>query len=139
VRICVIDGQGGGIGAALIKRLKEVYGEEHEVIALGTNAVATAPMLPPRANRGASGENAIVRTVATADVILGCLSIVLANSMMGEVTPFMAAAISSAPARKILLPLTQEAVEIVGLMPEPLPHLVDKIVSQKLKEMIDHV
>ncbi|MGO9175366.1 MAG: DUF3842 family protein, partial [Desulfobaccales bacterium] len=92
MRICVIDGQGGGIGAALIKRLKEVYREEHEVIALGTNAVATAQMMKARANRGASGENAIVRTVATADVILGCLSIVLANAMMGEVTPKMAAA-----------------------------------------------
>jgi NAD(P)-dependent dehydrogenase (short-subunit alcohol dehydrogenase family) len=139
VRICVIDGQGGGIGATLIKRLKEVYGEDHEVIALGTNAVATAQMMKARANRGASGENAIVRTVATADVILGSLSIVLANSMMGELTPKMAVAIASAPARKFLLPLTQEAVEIVGLIPEPLPHLVDKIISKKLKEIIGNV
>jgi NAD(P)-dependent dehydrogenase (short-subunit alcohol dehydrogenase family) len=139
VRICVIDGQGGGIGAAIIKRLKEVYREELEVIALGTNAVATAQMVKARANRGASGENAIVQTVPGADVILGCLSIVLANSMMGEVTPKMAVAIASTPARKILLPLTQEAVEIVGLVPEPLPHLVDRIVSQKLKEIINHV
>ncbi len=70
MRICVIDGQGGGIGAALIKRLKEVYREEHEVIALGTNAVSTAQMMKARANRGASGENAIVRTVGTAEVIM---------------------------------------------------------------------
>ena len=91
----------------MIKRLKEVYREEHEVIALGTNAVATAQMMKARANRGASGENAIVRTVATADVILGCLSIVLANAMMGEVTPKIAEAIASAPAPKILLPLTR--------------------------------
>jgi hypothetical protein len=139
LRICVIDGQGGGIGAALIKRVKEVYGEEHEVIALGTNAVATAQMMKAGANRGASGENAIIRTVASADVVLGCLSIVLANSMMGELTPKMAEAIASAPAPKILLPLTQEAVQIVGLSPEPLPHLVEKIVSQKLREIIEHV
>ena len=139
MRICVIDGQGGGIGAAIIKRLKEVYREEHEVIALGTNAVATAQMMKARANRGASGENAIVRTVTGVDVILGCLSIVLANSMMGEVTPRMAEAIASAPAPKILLPLTQERVEIVGLSPEPLPHLVEKIVSQRLKEFLRHV
>lgn len=139
VRICVIDGHGGGIGAAIIKRLKEVYAEEHEVIALGTNAVATAQMMKARANRGASGENAIVRTVPTVDVILGCLSIVLANSMMGEVTPRMAEAIASARAPKILLPLTQERVEIVGLAPEPLPHLVEKIVSEKLKELLGHV
>jgi NAD(P)-dependent dehydrogenase (short-subunit alcohol dehydrogenase family) len=95
VRICVIDGQGGGIGAAIIKRLKEVYQEQHEVIALGTNAVATAQMMKARANRGASGENAIVRTVARVDVIMGPLSIVLANSMMGELTPRMAEAVSS--------------------------------------------
>jgi NAD(P)-dependent dehydrogenase (short-subunit alcohol dehydrogenase family) len=139
MRICVIDGQGGGIGAALIKRLKEVYQEEVEVIALGTNAVATAQMMKARANRGASGENAIVRTIASADVILGTLSIVLANSMMGEVTPRMAEAIASAPAPKILLPLTQEKVQIVGLTPEPLPHLVEKIVSEKLKELLRHV
>ena len=139
MRICVIDGQGGGIGAVLIKRLKEVYREEHEVIALGTNAVATAQMMKARANRGASGENAILRTVPQVDVILGCLSIVLANSMMGEVTPRMAAAIASASAPKILLPLTQERVEIVGLSPEPLPHLVDKIVSHRLKEILHHV
>ena len=139
MRICVIDGQGGGIGAAIIKRLKEVYREEHEVIALGTNAVATAQMMKARANRGASGENAIIRTVSQVDVILGCLSIVLANSMMGELTPKMAAAIASAAAPKILLPLTQEKVEIVGLSPEPLPHLVEKIVSQRLKEILSHV
>ena len=139
MRICVIDGQGGGIGAALIKRLKEVYGEDHEVIALGTNAVATAQMMKARANRGASGENAICRTVLQVDVILGCLSIVLANSMIGEVTPKMAEAIASAPAPKILLPLTQEKVEIVGLSPEPLPHLVEKIVSHRLKEILSHV
>jgi NAD(P)-dependent dehydrogenase (short-subunit alcohol dehydrogenase family) len=139
MRICVIDGQGGGIGAALIKRLKEVYREEHEVIALGTNAVATAQMMKARANRGASGENAIIRTVSRVDVILGSLSIVLANSMMGELTPRMAEAIASAAAPKILLPLTQEKVEIVGLAPEPLPHLVEKIVSHRLKEIISHV
>ena len=139
MRICVIDGQGGGIGAAIIKRLKEVYGEEHEVIALGTNAVATAQMMKARANRGASGENAIVRTVATAEVIMGTVSIVLANAMMGELTPKMAEAITSAPAPKLLLPLTQEQVHIVGLMPEPLPHLVEKMVSERLKELMHHV
>jgi len=139
VRICVVDGQGGGIGATLIKRLKEVYREEHEVIALGTNAVATAQMMKARANRGASGENAIVRTVLTADVILGSISVVLANAMMGEVTPRIAEAVASAPAPKILLPLTQSWVEVVGLSPEPLPHLVEKIVTERLKELLKNV
>jgi hypothetical protein len=139
MRIGVIDGQGGGIGAAIIKRLKEVYQEEHEVVAMGTNAVATAQMMKARANRGASGENAIVRTVPTCEVILGPLSIVLAHSMMGELTPRMAEAIAAAPALKILLPLNQERVEVVGLVPEPLPHLIEKIVTQKLKEILRHV
>jgi len=136
LRIAVIDGQGGGIGAALIRRLKEVYQEEHEVIALGTNAVATAQMMKARANRGASGENAIVRTVATVDVILGPLSIVLANAMLGEVTPKIAAAIGASPAYKILLPLTQEPLEIVGVSREPLPHLVDMAVLQRLPAVL---
>jgi NAD(P)-dependent dehydrogenase (short-subunit alcohol dehydrogenase family) len=139
VRICVIDGQGGGIGAALIRRLKEVYREEHEVIALGTNAVATAQMMKARANRGANGENAIIRTVFTADVILGSISIILANGMMGELTPRMAEAIASAPALKILLPLPRTGVDIVGFIPEPLPHLVEKAITGRLKEVLQHV
>jgi hypothetical protein len=104
-RICVVDGQGGGIGAVLIRRLKEVYLEEHEVIALGTNGIATAQMMKAHANRGASGEAAIIWNVSSADIIIGSLSIILANAMMGEVTPGIAAAIASAPAVKILLPL----------------------------------
>lgn len=139
LRICVVDGQGGGIGAALIKRLKEAYQEEHEVIALGTNVVATVQMMKVRANRGASGESAIIRTVPTVDVILGSISIVLANAMMGEVTPRIAEAIASAPALKILLPLTRSKVEIVGLIREPLPHQVEKAITERLKELLDHV
>lgn len=139
MRICVIDGQGGGIGAAIIKRLKEVYQEEHEIVALGTNAIATAQMLKARANRGATGENAIVRTVPAVDVIIGPIAIILANSMMGELTPRMAEAIASAPALKIIVPLTQERVEIAGLKYEPLPHLVEYIVTKRLKEIAEHV
>jgi NAD(P)-dependent dehydrogenase (short-subunit alcohol dehydrogenase family) len=139
MRICVVDGQGGGIGAALIKRFKEVYREEHEVIALGTNALATTQMMKARANRGASGENAIVHTVPTADVILGSISIVLANALMGEVTPRIAEAIASAPGLKILLPLTRAKVEIIGVTPEPLPHLVERVITERLKELLKNV
>ncbi len=139
MRICVIDGQGGGIGAAVIKRLKEVYHEEHEIIALGTNAIATAQMLKARANRGATGENAIVQTVATADIIIGPIAIILPHAMMGELTLRMAEAISMARGLKFLLPLTQERIEIVGLKPEPLPHLVEQIVTIRLKEILQDV
>ena len=139
MRICVVDGQGGGIGATIIKRFKDMYQEEHEIIALGTNAIATAQMLKARANKGATGENAIIQTVRTADVIIGPIAIILANSMMGELTPRMAEAIASAPALKLLLPLTQERIEIAGLKPEPLPHLVEQIVTIRLKEIFQDV
>ena len=138
-RFCVIDGQGGGIGAVIIKYLKEAYGETVELIGLGTNAVATAQMLKAGANRGASGENAIVQTVRTADLILGPIAITWANAMLGEVTAGMAAAITSSPAPKILLPLTQEAVTLAGVVPEPLPHMVQRIVNEIIKEVLPDV
>src|SRR4030065_969038 len=81
--IAVSDGQGGRIGSLIIKRLREVLAEEVEIIGLGTNAMATGAMLKAGANKGASGENAIVQTVKTVDIIVGAMSIVLANSMMG--------------------------------------------------------
>ena len=132
-RICVIDGQGGGIGSAVIRKLKERVGESMEIVALGTNAIATAKMLKARANRGASGENAIVRTVEGADVVIGPVGIVMAHAMMGEVTPAMAAAVAACPARKILIPLTQENVEIVGASTSPLPRLIDMLIEDHLK------
>ena len=135
-KICVVDGQGGGIGSVIIKRLKEVYGESVEIIALGTNAIATAQMLKAKANRGASGENAIVQTVTTADIIIGAMGIILANAMMGEVTPKMAAAIASSPSPKLILPLSQENITVVGASAMPLPHLVDELVDQHLKRHI---
>jgi len=138
-RVCVIDGQGGGIGVTLIKYLKEAYDEKLELIALGTNAIATAQMMKSGANRGASGENAIVQTVAKADLIVGPISITWANAMLGEVTPRMAEAITSSPALKILLPLTQEQVVLVGVVTEPLPHLVQVLVEQKIKEVLEDV
>jgi len=128
--IAVIDGQGGGIGSAIIKRLREILGEELEVIGLGTNAMATGALLKSGANKGASGENAIVQTVKKVDIIAGTFSIVLANSMMGELTPKMAEAIASSPAIKCLLPLKIPEVEIVGTTKEPLPHLVDQLIKR---------
>ena len=128
--IAVIDGQGGGIGSAIIKRLREVLGEEVEVIGLGTNAMATGAMLKAGANKGASGENAIVQTVKKVDIVVGTMAIVLANSMMGELTPKMAEAIASSPAMKCLLPLKMPEVEIIGAPKEPLPHLVDQLIKR---------
>lgn len=135
--ICVIDGQGGGIGAAIIKRLRALFEEDVEIVALGTNAIATAQMLKARANRGASGENAIVQTVARMDVLIGPLGIVMANAMMGEVTPEIAGAVASSPARKMLVPLSQENVAVVGASSMPLPHLLDVLIAEHLQPWID--
>jgi NAD(P)-dependent dehydrogenase (short-subunit alcohol dehydrogenase family) len=136
MRVCVIDGQGGGIGSEIIKKLKDTFGEKVEVIALGTNSIATSAMMKARANRGATGENAIVQTVPKCGIIIGSISIVLANSMMGELTPRMAEAISSSPAPKFLLPITQEKVNIIGVTTKPLPRMVDDLINIKLKELI---
>jgi NADP-dependent 3-hydroxy acid dehydrogenase YdfG len=133
--IAVIDGQGGGIGNAMIKRLREDLGEQVEIIGLGTNAMATGAMLKAGANKGASGENAIVQSVKNVDIIIGTAGIVMANSMMGELTPRMAEAIASSPAMKCLLPLKMAEVEIIGAPKEPLPHLIDQLVK-RIKEII---
>ena len=137
--VCVIDGQGGGIGSTIIKKLKSVYGESIEIIALGTNAIATAHMLKAKANRGATGENAIIHTIGQADVIAGTLGVVLANAMMGEMTPQMAAAVASSPAVKLLLPLCQENTIVVGGAKDPLPHLVDELVDGHLHHILAQV
>jgi hypothetical protein len=127
--LMVMDGQGGGIGRAIIRRLRDAVGEDVEILALGTNSVATSQMMKAGANRGATGENAIVRTAPEADLIIGPLGIIIANAMMGEVTPEMSKAIGSSKALKVLIPLTQERVEIMGLSGEPLPHLIDQVID----------
>ena len=136
--IMVMDGQGGGMGAAIIKGLRTAISQEMEIWALGTNSIATSRMMKAGANRGATGENAIVHTSPRVDVIIGPLAILMPNAMMGEVTPAMARAVSSSEARKILIPLTQERVKLVGIRGEPLPHLVDQVV-QDIKEMYENV
>ena len=138
MHLMVVDGQGGGIGGALIKSLREGLGNDIEILALGTNSIATSRMMKMGANRGATGENAIVRTSAEVDIIIGPLAIIVANSMMGELTSKMAEAIGSSRAMKILIPLTQENTVIAGVRKQPLPHLVDQVVGM-IKEMNDNV
>ena len=131
VRVAVIDGQGGGIGKLIVEKLRHaIPGEEAEIIALGTNAVATSAMLKAGANDGATGENAVVQTVSHADIVVGTLAVVMPHSMLGEFTPAMAEAVAKSPAPKILLHLNRAGVEIVGASREPLPHLIDMLVEQ---------
>jgi hypothetical protein len=68
---------------------------------------------------------------------VGPMGIVLAHSMMGEVTPPMAEAVAASPARKFLIPISQENVEIVGLTPTPLPPLIETLIEKHLKELIE--
>jgi len=138
VKLMVMDGQGGGIGAAIIKGLREVLDERAEIWALGTNSIATSKMMKAGANKGGTGENAIAHCAHRADVIIGPIAILMANAMMGEVSPAMATAVSSSAAKKILLPLSQEDIRIAGIVAEPLPHLVRQIVRM-IKEMYEDV
>ena len=139
MRIAVIDGQGGGIGSAIIRRLKNEYGEKVEIWALGTNAIATAAMMKARANRGATGENAIIRSVARVEIVLGTISVVMAHAMMGELTPAMAEAIAAGPASKLLIPLTQENLTVVGVQKDHLPVLIDNLIPLINEEMATDV
>jgi len=138
VKLMVMDGQGGGIGAAIIKGLRASVGNDLEILALGTNSIATSRMMKAGANKGATGENAIIQTSKRVDVIVGPLAILMGNSMMGEVTPGMAVAVSSSEAKRILIPLTQEQVSIAGVSGEPLPHLVAQVVEM-IKEIYQDV
>jgi hypothetical protein len=131
--VAVIDGQGGGIGNLIVKKLREEFEDRVEIIALGTNAAATTAMMKSRANKGATGENAIVWNAGRVDMIIGPLSIAFPDAMLGEVTSKMASAVVSSRARRILLPLNQEGVEIVGGNREPLPHMIDMMIA-KIKE-----
>jgi len=119
MRIGVVDGQGGGIGSQIVKKLRQALGSEFEIT-----------------NIGATGENAICETVRKLDVVLGSMAIIIPNSMMGELTPNMAHAIAGGDCLKFLLPLFCDRVEVVGCTSEPLPHMVDRLVS-KVEEVIE--
>jgi hypothetical protein len=127
--IAVVDGLGGGIGSQMVARLRRGLGTEVELIALGANATATERMVRAGADRGASGENAIVFTASKVDVVVGPIGIVIPNSMMGEITVAMANAIVNSPARKLLLPVEQPHLTVVGLEPGRLGERIGQLVE----------
>jgi hypothetical protein len=118
--VAVIDGMGGGIGVQIVTQLRQELPLEVEILALGTNAVATQKMMQARASRGASGENAIRVSIGQADFILAPIGVIVPNSLMGEVTSGIAEAIAGAPGRKLLLPINQPHFEIIGIEWKPL-------------------
>lgn len=114
MKIVVIDGQGGGVGRSLVEEISTRY-PEAEIIAIGTNAGATAHMVKGGHVLGATGENAVIVNCRTADVITGPFGIIMANAILGEITPKMAEAVASSNARIILIPMNRCHAEIVGV------------------------
>ena len=129
MKIMVIDGQGGGMGRAIVEKVRQALGDEIEILALGTNALAASVMMKAGANECASGENAVCWNAGKADVIMGSVGIIAANAMTGELSPGMAAAIASSDAVKILIPLNNYKLKIAGTKNEPLPHMIDEAVD----------
>lgn len=123
MNIMVIDGQGGRMGKSIVEQMKRNFPED-EVLAIGTNSIATAAMLKAGADAGATGENPAIVGCRTADLIIGPLGIVIADSLLGEITPAMAAAIGQSRAKKILLPVNRCQHYVVGCRDLPLGELV---------------
>lgn len=136
LRVAVVDGQGAAVGAAIIKKMRQAFGETIEIWALGTNAIATSQMLRAGANRGTSGEAAVCHCVHQVDIIIGSISVLVCNSFMGECSPRMVEAIGSSKATKMMLPITQEQVGVVGQGQEPLPHLIDALLDKLLGPLV---
>ena len=114
LRLLIVDGQGGGIGRALVEAVRTAK-LDYEITAVGANTAATAAMLKAGADQGATGENAVVVCARNADVIAGPVGIAIADSLLGEITPRMALAIGQSSARKLLLPVNHCGNIIVGV------------------------
>lgn len=129
--ILIVDAQGGGLGRALIEKLVVGgVGEQAEILAVGSNSQATAAMRKAGAHACATGENAIIFNAKKADIIVGGIGVIAANSMMGEITPAMAAAISASAAVKVLIPYGKCNFKIAGASDVPLPQKLDDAVAQ---------
>ncbi len=138
-KILVIDGQGGGVGRALIEQLREKL-PAARIHAVGTNAMATATMLRAGATTGATGENAVIVACRRAKIIVGPLGIAIANSMMGEFTPAMAAAVAESEAERVLIPVNRCGTYVVGATGLSLGQAVEQaaaLVAQLLEEQAD--
>lgn len=114
MKICIIDGQGGRMGKMLVELIHEALPQQ-ELIAIGTNTLATAAMLKAGADYGATGENPVVYNSADADIIAGPIGIISANSLLGEITPAMANAVSGSRAHKVLIPVTRCNLSVAGV------------------------
>ena len=133
MNIVVIDSQGGGIGRQVVSSIKTAFPEQ-SITAIGTNAQATAAMLKAGADQGATGENPVIVASRTADVIIGPIGIVIADSMIGEVSPAMALAVCQSRAKRILIPVNHCDNIVVGVSDLNLSRLIQAVIDE-----LDHL
>lgn len=133
-RILIVDAQGGGIGKQLIASIKNKR-QDALIVAVGTNSMATSQMLKAGADEAATGENSVVVMAKKADIIAGPLGIVIADSMLGEITPKMAVAIGQSGAMRVLIPMNQCSNSVVGLGGANLKKLIDEA-TEKIVSML---
>lgn len=134
MNILVIDGQGGQLGAQLVKEIASRF-DDVQITAVGTNATATATMLKAGARQAATGENPVLVACRRADVIIGPIGIVIADSMYGEITPKMAVAVGQADATRILIPMNRCENVIVGVEEVTVTAMVDGVLK-KLEKLL---
>lgn len=135
MKIVVLDGQGGSIGRAIVEGLLS-KGLSHDLVCIGTNAAATQNMLKGGAKSGATGENAVIVASRDADYIIGPIGIVMADSMLGEITPQMARAVGASSAHKILIPVNK-CVTVSGVKPMSLTDYIAAAIGTLEKESRD--
>ena len=135
MRVLVIDGQGGGLGRQLVAAISAAC-PNAELTAVGTNSLAASAMLKAGAARAATGENAVLVNARRADVIVGPLGIVIADALLGEITPAMAAAVGQADAKRILIPVNHCDNYVVGIADVPVGTLVQSA-AQKVKALCE--
>lgn len=133
-KLLVIDAQGGGIGKQIITELVKRHIEVN-IVAIGTNATATAQMLKAGAEHGATGENPVVVGCRDADFIIGPIGIVIADSMFGEITPTMAVAVGQSRARKILIPITSCGNQVVGTTEKNMRAYIEEAIDMVEKNL----
>ena len=138
MRILIIDGQGGGIGSRLVGLLRPRLPEGCELLCAGTNSLATSAMLKAGAARGATGEHAICYNAQRAHLILGPIGVILANGILGEVSPAMAAAVSGAECVKVLIPSPTCGTLIAGTEDCRLEEYLRRAVELALQELPKH-
>ena len=129
MKLVIIDGQGGRLGSLLVEAIKK-EALPVEPLVIGTNAIATAAMLKAGATQGATGENPVLVACRDADVIVGSIGILSADSLLGEITPKMAVAVGQSRARKLLLPLNRCNNQVIGVKDGTMSELVKATVEQ---------